>query len=356
VVEKIKVLVVDDARFMVKAISEILNSDPEIEVVGSAKNGQLALEQIKILRPDVITLDVDMPVMDGVRAVRHIMLECPVPIVMLSSLFSNGAISFEALRLGVVDFLPKPSGAISRDIHQAKKQIIERIKLAFSVNIKNVHRVKIQPLNVENKLQIASKYQPFEHLLLVGTTLGGPNTSIRLFSQLSPKLSTAAIVVQEISPKILPAFAEEFNKYSPWHIREALDGALLEAGVCYIGSNDYTISIKINDNKQCYLQLSDTKENPLNKLFTSAAKVFKGRTIGVLLTGLGDDGSEGFSTIKEYSGVTLAQKSETCVYPNLVECAKEQGVVDKIIDQTELVSEIESLLIKKGHKDDLFLS
>ncbi|MCK5926216.1 MAG: response regulator, partial [Methylococcales bacterium] len=185
--EKIKVLVVDDASFMVKAISEILNSDPDIEVVGSAKNGLLALEQIKLLHPDVITLDVDMPVMDGIKAVRHIMLECPVPIVMLSSLFSNGAISFEALRLGVVDFLPKPSGAISRDIHESKQQIIERIKLAYSVNIKNVHRVKIQPFSAQNKLN-HNEYQHLDHLLLVGTTLGGPNTSIRLFSQLSPKL------------------------------------------------------------------------------------------------------------------------------------------------------------------------
>ena len=352
--KKIKVLVVDDASFMVKAISEILNSDAEIKVVGSAKNGKLALEQIKLLNPDVITLDVDMPVMDGIRAVRHIMLECPVPIVMLSSLFSNGAISFEALRLGVVDFLPKPSGAISRDIHQAKQQIIERIKLAFSVNIQNVSRVKIQPLSTQKKLEITSEYQHLDHLLLVGTTLGGPNTSIRLFSQLSPRLSAAAIVVQEISPKILPAFAKEFDKYSPWHIREAVDGALLEAGVCYIGSNDYTITIEMNNNNQFHLQLSDSKEKPLNQLFTSAAQAFTGHTIGVLLTGIGNDGSEGFSEIKKHSGITLAQQSETCVYPNLVECAKEQGVVDKIIDQTELVSEIESLI--KGHKDDLFLS
>ncbi|MCK4493870.1 MAG: response regulator [Methylococcales bacterium] len=351
--ETIKVLVVDDASFMVKAISEILNSDPEIEVIGSAKNGKLALEQIKLLHPDVITLDVDMPVMDGIKAVRHIMLECPVPIVMLSSLFSNGAISFEALRLGVVDFLPKPSGAISRDIHESKQQIIERIKLAYSVNIKNVHRVKIQPFSAQNKLN-HNEYQHLDHLLLVGTTLGGPNTSIKLFSQLSPKLATAAIVIQDVSPKILPAFAEEFNKYSPWHIREVTDGALLESGICYIGSNNYTITIKRNENNQFYIELSETKEKPLNNLFSSAANVFQGQIIGVLLTGIGDDGSEGFANIKKHSGVTLAQQSETCVYPNLVECAKEKGVIDKIIDQSALMTEIEMLI--KDHSNDLLLS
>jgi chemotaxis response regulator CheB len=142
IMEKIKVLVVDDAAFMVKAVSELLESDPDIKIVGFARNGQEGLEKIKTLHPDVITLDIDMPVMDGVTAIRHIMIESPVPIVVLSSLFSDGAITFEALRLGVVDFLPKPSGAISRDIHRAKQQLIDRVKLAAVVNMQNVRRVK----------------------------------------------------------------------------------------------------------------------------------------------------------------------------------------------------------------------
>jgi len=344
VAEKIKVLVVDDASFMVKAISEILNSDPDIEVVGSAKNGQLALEQIKALKPDVITLDVDMPVMDGIKAVRHIMLECPVPTVMLSSLFSNGAISFEALRLGVVDFLPKPSGAISQDIHNAKQQIIKRIKIAVSVNIHNIHRVKVQPTNELNELENYYGFQNLEHLLLLGTTLGGPNTSIRLFSKLSPKLSTAAIVVQEISPKILSAFVEEFDKYSGWNIREAIDGSILESGVCYIASNEYATTIDVNENNEVILKLSEAVKKPLNKLFSSAAQIFGDHTIGVLLTGIGNDGSEGFLSIKEKLGVTIAQKSDTCVYPNLVECAVEKGLVDRVVEESNLANEIETVI------------
>ena len=105
--EKLKVLIVDDASFMIKAVSEVLESDPAIQVVGSAKNGLEGLSKIKELRPDVITLDIDMPVMDGISALRHIMIESPVPVVVLSSLFSDGSITFEALRLGVVDFVPK---------------------------------------------------------------------------------------------------------------------------------------------------------------------------------------------------------------------------------------------------------
>jgi len=344
VAEKMKVLVVDDASFMVKAISEILNSDPDIEVVGSAKNGLLALEKIKELRPDVITLDVDMPIMDGIKAVRHIMLECPVPVVMLSSLFSNGAISFEALRLGVVDFLPKPSGAISQDIHKAKQQIINRIKTAVAVNIANIHRVRIKPINQFDKLDDYYGLQELEHILLMGTTLGGPNTCIRIFAELPTRLATAAIVVQEISPKILPAFVQEFDKYANWHICEAVDGAVLEAGVCYVASNEYSLTIAVNEDEEAYLQVGAAVEKPLNTLFSSAATVFGRHTIGVLLTGIGDDGSDGFLEIKKKSGITMAQKSDTCVYPNLVQCAIERGLVDKVIDEGSLADEIEAMI------------
>lgn len=342
--EKIKVLVVDDASFMVKAVSEILNSDPDIEVVGSAKNGMQALEKIKELAPDVVTLDVDMPIMDGIRTVRHIMLECPVPVVMLSSLFSNGSITFEALRLGVVDFLPKPSGAISQDIHKAKQQIIDRIKMAVAVNINNIHRVKLRPSDEMNKLEEYYGLQGLDYILLMGTTLGGPNTSIRIFSELPPKLSAAAVVVQEISPRILPAFVKEFDKYTGWHICEATDGAVLEAGVCYVASNEYSLTIEVNANREACLKLSEAVEKPLDQLFASAADVFGRRTIGVLLTGIGNDGSDGFLHIKEKLGTTIAQKTDTCVYPNLVKCAIERGLVDLVVEENKLASEIEALI------------
>lgn len=325
---------------MVKAVSEILNSDPDIEVIGSAKNGLQALEKIKELKPDVITLDVDMPIMDGLKAVRHIMLECPVPIVMLSSLFNNGAITFDALRLGVVDFLPKPSGAISQNIHTAKQQIIDRIKTAVSVNIHNIHRVRVNLINETHKLTNYG-FQTLEYLLLVGTNLGGPNTGIRIFSQLSPKLGTSAIIVQEIAPKMLSAFVKEFDKYALWNMCEATDGAILEAGVCYIASNEYSLAIAINPQDQAIIKIQERVEKPLDTLFSSAADLFGAHTIGVLLTGLGDDGSDGFKHIKEKSGITIAQQSSTCVYPNLTECAIERGLVDKVFLDKYLADGIE---------------
>lgn len=348
-VEKIKVLVVDDAAFMVKAVSELLESDPGIKIVGSARNGLEGLEKIKTLRPDVITLDIDMPVMDGVTTIRHIMIEAPAPIVVLSSLFSDGAITFEALRLGVVDFLPKPSGAISRDIHRAKQQLIDRVKLAAVVNLQNIRRVKLKPVDSRERLIERYGFQPLDYLLAVGTTLGGPNTSLRLFSSLSPKLPAAAIIIQEISPKILPAFVKKFSDYVPWKVEVARDGTVLEQGTCYISSYENAVTLRMNANREACLKVGEATDRPLNALFTSVADFFEHHAIGLLLTGVGDDGAEGFARIKSKSGATIAQEVTTCVYPNLIQCAVERGVVDFLVNENELPITIATLMGDAAH-------
>lgn len=343
--EKIKVLVVDDAAFMVKAVSELLESDPDIKIVGFARNGQEGLEKIKTLHPDVVTLDIDMPVMDGITAIRHIMIESPVPIVVLSSLFSDGAITFEALRLGVVDFLPKPSGAISRDIHRAKQQLIDRVKLAAVVNMQNVRRVKLRQWDSRERLAERYGFQPLDYLLAIGTTLGGPNTCLRLFANLSPNLPAAAIIIQEISPKILPAFVKKFAQNVPWKVEVAEDGLVIEQGVCYISSYENAMTLQMNSNREACLKIGESAEQPLDALFSSAAHVFEHHAIGVLLTGIGNDGATGFAEIKRKAGITIAQHLETCVYPNLVQCAAEQGVVDFLVNENDLSAMITTLIV-----------
>ena len=342
--KKYRVLVIDDARFMVKAISELLESDPEVEVVGSARNGLEGLEQIKLLKPDVITLDMDMPIMDGIKAIQHIMIESPVPVVVLSSLFKDGHITFEALRLGVVDFLPKPSGAISKDIHLARQQIIDRVKIALSVNMENIHRVFLQNRNVQDALIERYAFHSLDYLLAIGTTLGGPSTIIRLFSKLPSNLPASALVVQEIAPQIVPSFVKKFNEYVPWSVEVAEDGVVLEQGVCYFASNEQTVSVDLNDDGKACLSITGKIDRPLDQLFISAAEVFKHNTIGVLLTGIGNDGTEGFSKIKENTGVTIAQSTDTCVYPNLTHSVIELGVVDFIVDEAQLVKQIKSVI------------
>ena len=337
----VKVLIVDDASFMVKALRDILESDSGIEVVGTAKNGKDALEKIKELNPDVVTLDVDMPVMDGIRAVRHIMIESPVPIVILSSLFSHGEITFEALRLGVVDFLPKPSGAISMDIHEQGHQIIERVKIAAAEKISNVHRVKLVEVDTRDQLSEKYRYKTLDYVVAIGTTLGGPNTIIRLMSKLSPDLPAAVVIIQEISPNILPAFVEQFNKYTPWSVEVGRENVILEPGVCYICSCQEPMAVQTNQNHEPCLKVNHDLARPLDDLFSSATEVFEQNTIGLLLTGIGDDGQKGFACIKGKNGLTIAQNTETCAYPNLTQCAIENGVVDLVTSDSELHEQIE---------------
>ena len=342
--DKIRVLIVDDATFMVKAIREILESDADIEVVGTAKNGLECLKMIKQLKPDVITLDVDMPILDGIKTVRHIMIESPVPVVMLSSLSEHGDITFEAIRLGVVDFLPKPSGAISHDIHDVRQQIIDRVKIAASVTMKNIHRVKLNGKNGQDSLYERYGYQAMDYIVAIGTTLGGPNTVINLMSNLSPSLPATMVVVQEIAPKIVPEFARKFADQTSWRVEAAEPGKVLEQGVCYICSNEMPLLVTRNDKNVAFLAEHDGSDQPLNALFKSASNVFGNNTIGVLLTGIGNDGTDGFTKIRNNSGVTIAQSTETCVYPNLTQCAIENGNVDYIVNGNSLAEKIESVV------------
>ncbi len=342
--DKIKVLIVDDATFMVKAIREILESDAEIEVVGSAKNGLEALKLIKELRPDVITLDVDMPVMDGLKTVRHIMIESPVPVVMLSSLSEHGDITFEAIRLGVVDFLPKPSGAISQDIHDVRQQVIDRVKIAASVTMKNIHRVKLNGAGEQAEPYERYGYQEMDYIVTIGTTLGGPNTVINLMTMLPSVLPVTIVVIQEIAPKILPDFARQFAEQTPWRVEAGEAGKELEQGVCYVCSNEMPMMVERNSKNEICLVEKSGQEQPLNALFSSASSIFGANTIGVLLTGIGDDGTDGFSKIRDNAGVTIAQSTDTCVYPNLTQCAIEKGNVDYIVDADSLAEKIKSVV------------
>jgi len=339
--EPIKALIVDDALFMRKAIAEILETDAGLQIVGTARDGLDGLDKIKELNPDVVTLDIDMPRMDGLAAIRHIMIESPVPVVVLSSLFSDGAVTFEALRLGVVDFVPKPSGAISEDMDKSRRQIIDRVKIASSVNFENIRRVRIQPGTVK-PVQPSPTAQAPDYLITLGTSLSGPNTVIRLLTRLSPTLPAAVVVVQEIAPQILPAFIQKFNEHVPWHIQIAKDGQILEPGVCYICSNEYALNIDRNESDQPCMYLGDAVDKPLNLLFDSAAEIFGPKAIGVMLTGVGDDGAEGFGHIKEEGGITIAQDMQCCVYPNLTQNAIEMGTVTTIADENQLPGVIEN--------------
>lgn len=343
--EKIKVLVVDDTAFMRKVIPDVLEADPDISVVGLAENGQDALEKIRRLKPNVVTLDIAMPVMNGLTAIKHIMIESPVPIVVLSSLIRDGAVIFDALRLGVVDFVPKPSDAAFAESDKTQQQMIDRIKMACDMELGNVRRVRLpKKWDMNDRLENLYKYYPLDYLIVIGTTLSGPNTVIRLLSKLSPTVPAAVVVVQEIAPTILPSYVKQFNEYMPWKVEPARNGLQLEQGTCYIGSNQNSFRIRSNADGTNMLHIEEGADYPLNLLFSSAAETFSQNSIGVLLSGIGDDGAAGLARIKAESGVTLAKDAQCCVFPNLTDNAIQQGVVDIVLNDDKLPETIESFM------------
>lgn len=342
--EKIKVLVVDDASVMRRAVADILSADPMIEVVDTAENGLVGLEKAQRYKPDVITLDMDMPVMNGISAIRHVMIKHQIPIVVLSSLFTDGAVTFEALRLGVVDFVPKPSGAVSRDLDKGKEKIIDRVKLAAAVKVSNIHRAKLPAFPaVRNPGDRKDGAAP-ESLVIIGTNLCGPNTVIRMIADLETTLQAGIVVVQEISPQILPSFVEQFNKFVPWDIYALQEDTIIEPGACYIGSTETSLSFSPSANGKPLVLVGEAVDRPIDLLYSSAAEAFHGPVVGVLLGGIGDDGAEGLATIRRHGGTTLVQDTHYCIFPNLTENAIRCGVADKIVKDKDLSAAVQMTL------------
>jgi len=329
--KQIRVVVVDDAEFMRKELTRILESDEHIAVVGYGKTGVEGIEAVKNLKPDVVTLDIDMPEMDGITALKHIMIECPTPVVVVSALTHQGDVTFESLRLGVVDFLPKPSGSVSRDIESQKEELIHRIKIASSVDVENIRRVKIQEL----LRRTTTKHAPWmkKRIIVVGTSLGGPNHIIRLVHHLPKDFTTPIIISQDISPMILDSFVEKFNTVSPLRVVVAHDKMVLEDSTVYVNSlsNDIGIHEDIFEDV-FYIKLQPTKGKPIDAMMISAAKIFESGTIGILLAGVNSDGVMGIEEVYKKGGTTLVQNYETHFLPDSNRDVLQRGLITQVID------------------------
>ncbi len=228
--EKIRTLIVDDAAFMRRALVTILSKDKEIEIVGVAKHGKDALEAIEVLDPDVITLDVDMPVMDGITAIRHIMVRQPRPVIMVSALAENGRIALEALRLGAVDFFPKPSGTISTDIEHQGDEINTIIKRAAKINRQAIVRARWKKPG-ENKAAAGGSMP--EKILLLWAAGGGCTSFIRFLGNVPVSHQACVIVVQDIRGLALSSFAAELNNHVAWKVVTA-EQRTLGGGECLL--------------------------------------------------------------------------------------------------------------------------
>ncbi|OAT82822.1 chemotaxis response regulator protein-glutamate methylesterase [Bacillus sp. MKU004] len=351
---KKKVLVVDDSAFMRKLISDFISASEEMEVVGIARNGEDALVKIKKLSPDVITLDVEMPKMNGIEALKKIMSECPVPVVMLSSTTKEGAEeTIKAVQYGAVDFIAKPSGTISLDLHKIQEEIVRKVYSASLVPIskllgnpfsssnypekRNRHKEMANPaLKCEAAPKMNDKQNPA--LILIGTSTGGPRALQHVLTNLPSTLDAPVAIVQHMPPGFTKSLADRLNSLARITVKEAEHGEYLEKGTAYIAPGGFHMRI-MNDESNLMVHL--TKEEPLRNghrpsvdvLFESAGNLGGCNTVAVVMTGMGSDGTEGLRKLKENGNVTaIAESHETCIVYGMPKSVIAAKLADEVVN------------------------
>ncbi|MFE5319582.1 chemotaxis response regulator protein-glutamate methylesterase [Paenibacillus sp. NPDC056579] len=369
------ILVVDDSIFMRKIISDLISEDPQFRVVATAKNGKEAVELIKKLKPNAVTMDIEMPEMNGLDALKTIMSEHPTPIIMLSSLTQEGAReTIIALERGAVDFVGKPSGSISLDLHKVKTALIEKLHIAVKTNV-NKFNAKLAPPNPlrfnkpagESKASIPSApvAQPapkpykqegnhssgklmnppasqVQQLAAIGTSTGGPRALHQVISNIPGDFAAPVVIVQHMPPNFTKSLAQRLDSVSELTVVEAEDGMILHNGTAYVAPGGFHMMVARNGPGMYKIHLC--KEDPRNGhrpsvdvLFESLLPLKELRRHIVLMTGMGSDGAKGMLALKQAGAVTtIAESEETCIVYGMPRAAVELQCVSHILPQQEI--------------------
>lgn len=333
---KIRVLVVDDSLFMRAAIKKWLEADPRVEVVGVAKDGLEALDRVEELAPDVITMDFNMPRLDGAAAVREIMKRRPTPVVMLSAHTREGAReTFEALAAGAVDFLTKPSGEVSADFARIGPTLIDKVVAAASARPRAL--APATPPAPKPGASLVTWPPTGPKVVVIGISTGGPSALSRVLPALPGDAPFALLIVQHMPAQFTAALAERLNAQSSLTVREAKEGDRPRQGVALVAPGDR--HLEVGDGG--VLHVTDGPEvngcrPSVDVTMKSAARVFGRRAIGVLMTGMGRDGADGLLAIKKAGGRTLAQDKDSCVIFGMPRAAIEQNAVDEVVSLDDI--------------------
>lgn len=339
--KRIRVLVVDDSNYVVGVVSRKLQSDPEIEVIGSAGDGIEAIEKVKSLRPDVVTLDVVMPEMDGLTALGRIMQECPTPVVMLSALTSENAIStIQALELGAVDFFLKTSVVKSVE-NEATDSLIAKIKMAATQTL--LKKPIAAPCGFVSRDKAAPGIRKglINKIVVIGSSTGGPRALSELIPALPADIQAAILVVQHMPPLFTKSLAERLNQTSKIEVIEAHEGSLITRGQALIAPGDYHMIV---GEKGKVLLTQDPPvlgvRPAVNVTMKSVATTYKDMSLGVVLTGMGNDGTEGAAWIKKSGGKILAQDEATSAIYGMPMSVAKAGHADMILPLNKMAEEI----------------
>lgn len=347
--EQIRVLIIDDSAFNRRSLKSMLEANSAIKVVGTATDGEDGLKKIKVLTPDVITLDLEMPRMDGFTFLRILMRTHPIPTIVISSKADSESV-FKAMELGAVDFMPKPVKRASMELYSIKEDVIRKVLHARYVNLKNVQR-RLADINLKLTLGIDTTTKPIVKvtaeqpekketytsfkLIVIGSSTGGPSALQRIISGLDNSMNISVIISQHMPPGFTATFAQRLNKYTKFDVKEAEDGEPIRQGVVYVCPGGYSALITGYEKKKV-LKLIPRKEGDkfipsVNEMFTSAAKEFGKMCAGVVLTGMGDDGKKGIEQIKDAGGYTIAESEETAVIFGMPKEAISTGKIDRIL-------------------------
>lgn len=360
----------DDSAFMRKLISDFFLENEKIEVVGTARNGKDALMKIPLLKPDVITLDVEMPELNGLDTLKEIMNTNPIPVVMLSSTTDNGTKNtLIAMEYGAVDFVTKPGGTLSLDLHKVKDDLVHRVELASQVPIEKLSRYdrlkkgltlqREQSLlfNIEEKkpkLKESISHSPFktlwnrqtEKLVLIGTSTGGPRALQEVITKLPENIPAPILIVQHMPSGFTKSLASRLDQLSSIQVKEAQQGDVIEKGTAYIAPGGY--HLKIQKNGTQFEIVLDESEPPrsghrpaVDVMFENVSQFEEFDKVAVIMTGMGADGSKGLIALKKTGNViAIAESQETSIVYGMPKAAVETNLVDEIVDVDHIAETI----------------
>ena len=338
----IKVLVVDDSPLVRKIATDILSGDPEIDVVGTASNAEIALQRIRRFSPDVITMDIEMPGMGGLAAIREIMTDTPTPIIVLSAFAKSGAeLTMQALDLGAVDFIAKPTVSLSGGLADIAAELVEKVKNASRIRVRRTERApvpeeparKVEAEAVPQRGSI-SWHQHFD-IVAIGTSTGGPVALKTVLMRVPKDFPVGIVIVQHMPPVFTNAFAARLDSLCAISVKEAEDGDLIQPGRALIAPGDFHMTVmQYNTKSKVLLQkwgpVSGHRPS-VDVLIHSVAREYGQRAIGVIMTGMGKDGSDGMAELKEKGGYVIAQDQESSVIFGMNHEVIKNGDADEIL-------------------------
>ena len=346
----VNVLVVDDSGFMRNALSSMLSSDPDIKVIGTAQDGIEAVQKVSQLNPDVVTMDVEMPRMDGLEALRIIMERHPVPVIMVSALTTEDAkATLEALELGAVDFIPKNLDELSANIVRIKQVLVEKVKL---VGKKGLARKDVRidqtvtPTFVSGSVPLKHSADRRVAIVVIGTSTGGPKALQEVIPKLPKEFPVPIVIAQHMPPNFTQPFADRLNQLSSVSVKEAAEGEPVCPGVVYIapGRGHMQLLRKRGSSQNITIAISESGEfiyrPSVDHLCLSVAELYAGRSLGIILTGMGNDGLKGLTAMKRGGSKIYAQNEDSCVVFGMPKAVIDAGIADKILGIDQIAGEI----------------